>query len=47
MNYLCDSVIVEPSRITQNIQEGHLALEHILCGLVERYYFGEERFAAM
>lgn len=41
---LCDALIVVPSRITQNIQEAHLMLEHILCGLVERYYFGKERF---
>jgi D-sedoheptulose 7-phosphate isomerase len=29
-----------------NIQESHLALEHILCMLVERYYFGREFGAA-
>ena len=30
-----------PSANTQYIQEAHLAIEHILCGLVERYLFGE------
>jgi D-sedoheptulose 7-phosphate isomerase len=46
MKDLCDALVAVPSRITQNIQEAHLMLEHILCGLVERYYFGVERFAA-
>lgn len=44
MKDLCDALIVVPSRITQNIQEAHLMLEHILCGLVERFYFGSDRF---
>ena len=30
-----------PSANTQHVQEAHLAIEHILCGLVERYLFGE------
>jgi len=30
-----------PSDTTMNIQESHLALEHILCMLVERFVFGE------
>ena len=30
-----------PSANTQYIQEAHLAIEHILCGLVERYLFDE------
>lgn len=47
MNDLCDSLIVVPASITQNIQEAHIALEHILCGLVERFYFGEEFFTGM
>jgi D-sedoheptulose 7-phosphate isomerase len=36
---LCDMNIVIPSSTTMNIQESHLALEHIFCMLVERYYF--------
>lgn len=36
----CDINIVVPSRVTMKIQECHLALEHIFCMLVERYYFG-------
>jgi D-sedoheptulose 7-phosphate isomerase len=41
---LCDYPIIVPSRITHNIQEAHLVLEHVFCGLVERIYFGVERF---
>ena len=36
---LCDHNIVIPSDITMNIQECHLALEHIFCVAVERFYF--------
>jgi len=39
---LCDYNIVIPSDVTMNIQESHLALEHIFCMLVERCYFGAE-----
>ncbi len=35
MNELCDHVLVVPSPDTPKIQEGHLVLGHILCGLVE------------
>ena len=35
---LCDQEMIVPSLVTQNIQEAHLALEHIFCGLVERCY---------
>ncbi|HUV96427.1 MAG TPA: SIS domain-containing protein [Acidobacteriaceae bacterium] len=44
MTELCDALVVVPTRITQNIQEAHLMLEHILCGLVERSFFGKDRF---
>ena len=40
MRELCDFNIVIPSEVTMNIQESHLALEHIFCMLVERYTFG-------
>ena len=39
MRDLCDHNIVIPSTVTMNIQESHLALEHILCMLVECFYF--------
>ena len=37
---LCDWNVVVPSATTMNIQESHLALEHIFCMLVERFTFG-------
>ena len=40
MRTLCDYNIIIPSSVTMNIQESHLALEHIFCMLVERYTFG-------
>ena len=46
MPSLCDYCIRVPSDVTMHIQEAHLALEHIFCMIVERSYFGPERFAA-
>ncbi|HEY3217183.1 MAG TPA: D-sedoheptulose 7-phosphate isomerase [Candidatus Eisenbacteria bacterium] len=37
---LCDFVLMTPSRVTPRIQEGHIALGHALCELVERAMFG-------
>ncbi len=34
--------VIIPSKTTMNIQESHLALEHIFCMVVERFYFGED-----
>jgi D-sedoheptulose 7-phosphate isomerase len=42
MRELCDFNIVIPSSVTMNIQETHLALEHIFCMLVERCIFGKD-----
>ena len=36
---LCDHLLAVPSHSTPKIQEGHLVLGHILCGLVERSMF--------
>ena len=36
---LCDVVFAVPSAATPKIQEGHLVLGHILCGLVESTLF--------
>lgn len=44
MKALSDICVIVPSSITMNIQESHLALEHIFCLLVERQYFGEKFF---
>ena len=38
---MANVAISVPSANTQYIQEAHVAIEHILCGLVERYLFGE------
>jgi D-sedoheptulose 7-phosphate isomerase len=40
MRPLCDHNIIIPSNVTMNIQESHLALEHIFCMLVELCIFG-------
>lgn len=36
---LCDIALVSPSSITPNIQEGHIAMGHAFCLLVERTLF--------
>jgi D-sedoheptulose 7-phosphate isomerase len=38
----CDLNVIVPSTTTMNIQESHLALEHIFCMLVEFCYFGPD-----
>ncbi len=43
MPKLCDYCLRIPSTVTMNIQEAHLALEHIFCLLVERIYFAGTR----
>jgi len=42
MRDVCDYIVMVPSTVTMNIQESHLALEHIFCMLVERCAFGPE-----
>jgi D-sedoheptulose 7-phosphate isomerase len=37
---LCDFCIRIPSTETPKIQEGHIVLGHIICGLIEREMFG-------
>lgn len=39
MQTLCDYLLAVPSSNTPKIQEGHLVLGHILCGLVENALF--------
>ena len=39
MAALCDLCLRVPSRETQKIQEAHIVLGHILCGLAERLLF--------
>ena len=43
---LCDLCLRVPSEVTMHIHQAHLALEHIFAMLVERSYFGHERFSA-
>lgn len=40
MVQLCDCLLKIPSGMTPKIQEGHLVLGHILCGLIESEIFG-------
>jgi D-sedoheptulose 7-phosphate isomerase len=42
MSKHADINVVIPSNVTMNIQESHLALEHIFCMIVERCCFGED-----
>jgi len=42
MGSLCDYNVIIPSDVTMNIQECHLALEHIFCLAVEHFYFGDQ-----
>src|SRR5579875_4098484 len=42
MAELAELNVIIPSDTTMNIQESHLALEHIYCMVVERFYFGED-----
>lgn len=37
---LCDHAITVPSDDTQRIQEGHITIGHIICGLVEKEMYG-------
>ncbi|MBI4535576.1 MAG: D-sedoheptulose 7-phosphate isomerase [Ignavibacteriae bacterium] len=37
---LVDVAIIVPSNDTQRIQEGHITIGHIICGLVEREMYG-------
>lgn len=40
LSAIVDVAIAVPSADTQHIQEAHLAIEHLICGLVERDLFG-------
>jgi D-sedoheptulose 7-phosphate isomerase len=43
MKSLCDHLLEVPSAETPRIQEGHLVLGHIICGLIENALFSELR----
>lgn len=40
LKLMCNSICI-PSTDTARIQECHIMVGHILCGLVEKYFFGE------
>ncbi len=42
MAALADINVIIPSDTTMNIQESHIALEHIFCMVVERFFFGPD-----
>jgi D-sedoheptulose 7-phosphate isomerase len=39
---LCDHLLLVPAQTTPKIQEGHLILGHVLCGLIENSLFKKE-----
>ena len=43
MKELCDHVIVVPSNETPVIQESHIMIGHMICGLIEEEIFGENK----
>jgi D-sedoheptulose 7-phosphate isomerase len=43
MRELCEHLLEVPSADTPKIQEGHLILGHILCGLIEKAIFPQDR----
>ena len=43
MDVLCDHLVRVPATVTPKIQEGHITLGHVMCGLIERAYFGAPR----
>ena len=40
MGRFCDVLLVVPSKSTPRIQEAHITIGHVICGLVERRLFG-------
>ena len=42
MDSLCDYLLKIPAEITATIQEAHIMLEHILCGIIEQELFGKK-----
>ena len=41
MTKLCEYLIIVPSKEKSKIQEGHIVLGHVLCGLIESTMFAE------
>ncbi len=43
MKKIADVALNVPSNITNNIQEMHIACGHMICGIVENYFFGNSK----
>ncbi len=43
MKEKADLCLTVPSSVTNNIQEMHIACGHIICGLVEKHFFGSSK----
>lgn len=43
MEEIADITLNVPSSITNNIQEMHIACGHMICGIVENYFFGKTK----
>jgi D-sedoheptulose 7-phosphate isomerase len=43
MDDLCDICIKVPSSCTPRIQEAHILIGHIICSIVEKELFGENK----
>lgn len=43
MKDLANICLCVPSNITNNIQEMHIACGHLICGIVESYFFGKNK----
>jgi D-sedoheptulose 7-phosphate isomerase len=41
MDVYCDLALHVPSRVTAHIQEAHITVAHVLCGLVDEILFSE------
>lgn len=42
MKEIADITLNVPSDITNNVQEMHIACGHIVCGIVENYFYGQK-----
>jgi D-sedoheptulose 7-phosphate isomerase len=42
MKKFADITLNVPSTITNNIQEMHIAVGHVICGIVEEHFFGDK-----
>ena len=43
MKEFCDHIVIVPSNETPVIQESHILIGHMLCGIIEEEIFGEKK----